>query len=386
MTSSRRLVFPALAAAGILWGTTVPLSKVALGWLPPAWLAFGRFAIAAALLLVISRTRLRAACSPVIVGSGALGYGGAVLLQNLGVQRTSVTHAALLIGATPVLTAIIAALLRHSVARPAAWAGFGVSLAGVVIVAGGQGAGSTLGGDGLVLAAQLLSALFTVSQSWLLPGRDPVSVTAVQLSAAAVAVLPVALITETAPGVPHHAGPALALAGLVVLGTVLPTTLFAFGQSLVSADVAGAFVNLEPLVGAIAGTVVFGDPLSVLQVAGGAAIVAGIGLSSTQVVRAERARRDEMRAAAMPLPAAYSIARAAAGAGVGRTRSQLRDRQRAKASQPRVKAGCSGAGGPSGTRPLSGPPAGPGLGWPAERPDSGEQKFDTAGVGAALLN
>ena len=36
MTNTRRLVFPALLAAGVLWGTTVPLSKVALGWLPPA--------------------------------------------------------------------------------------------------------------------------------------------------------------------------------------------------------------------------------------------------------------------------------------------------------------------------------------------------------------
>ncbi len=32
-TSTRRLVFPALVAAGILWGTTVPLSKLALAWL-----------------------------------------------------------------------------------------------------------------------------------------------------------------------------------------------------------------------------------------------------------------------------------------------------------------------------------------------------------------
>ena len=44
MTTNRRLIFPALIAAGILWGTTVPLSKLALGWLPPGWLAFVRFA------------------------------------------------------------------------------------------------------------------------------------------------------------------------------------------------------------------------------------------------------------------------------------------------------------------------------------------------------
>jgi O-acetylserine/cysteine efflux transporter len=291
MTSSRRLIFPALIAAGVLWGTTVPLSKLALGWMPPAWLVFVRFALAAAILMVASRSRLRAACSPAILITGGLGYGGSVLLQNLGIERTSVTHAALLIGATPVLVAIIAATLRHSVARPLAWAGFGLSLAGVGFIASGQGSGSTLGGDGLVLAAQLVSASFTVSQARLLRGRDPLAVTGLQLLSAAVMVLPVALTTEHHLAGPVSAAALLATIGLVVAGTVGPTALFAFGQSKVAADVAGAFLNIEPLVGTIMGMALFADPLGPTQVAGGLAIVAGIGLSSYQVASAERRRR-----------------------------------------------------------------------------------------------
>jgi O-acetylserine/cysteine efflux transporter len=304
MTSNRRLVFAALVSAGLLWGTTVPLSKLALVWLPPAWLAFARFGLAGAILLAATdKSRLRAAVSPAVLLTGVVGYGAAVVLQNLGVQRTSVTHAALLIGATPVLVAVIAALCRHGVARPAAWAGFALSLAGVAVIAAGKGGGSSLGGDGLVLAAQLTSAGFMVSQARLLRGRDPVAVTAVQLLAAAAGTLPLALLTE---GV-HlgHASPAAALAscGLVLAGTVAPTALFAYGQSRVPADVAGAFVNLEPLVGAVAGTLLFGDPLGLVQVAGGAAIVAGIGLSCLQVVRAERERRACAAAAARPAAA-----------------------------------------------------------------------------------
>src|SRR5215469_5676494 len=291
MTSNRRLIFPALIAAGVLWGTTVPLSKVALGWMPPAWLAFARFALAAAILMVVSRSRLRAACSPAILVTGGLGYGGSVLLQNLGIERTSVTHAALLIGATPVLVAIIAATLRHSVARPVAWVGFGMSLAGVGFIASGQGSGSTLGGDGLVLAAQFVSASFTVSQARLLRGRDPLAVTALQLMSAAVLVLPVALTTEQHLAGSMSATALLATIGLVVGGTVGPTALFAFGQSKVAADVAGAFLNIEPLIGAAMGTVLFADPLGPVQVVGGLAIMAGIGLSSYQVALDERGHR-----------------------------------------------------------------------------------------------
>jgi len=282
MNTNRRHAVAALIAAGLLWGTTVPLSKLALEWLSPGWLTAVRFGLAAAVLLAAARRRgLRRAFTPAVLAAGALGYGGSVLLQNAGISRTSVTHAALLIGAVPVLVAIIAALWYRTVARPVAWFGFAVSLGGVgLVTAGSRGGGATLAGDGLVLASLVLSATVTVAQGRLLTRRDPVAVTAVQFLGAALGTLPVAALTEGTPAVPGGAGPVLATVALVAGGTLLPFTLFAFGQSRVSAEVAGAFLNLEPLVGAIAGAVAFGDPVGFAQVAGGMAIVAGIGLSS----------------------------------------------------------------------------------------------------------
>jgi O-acetylserine/cysteine efflux transporter len=288
MNRYRRRAVAALAAAGLLWGLTVPMSKLALAWLPPAWLTFARFGLAAAVLLAGARSRLRPAWTPGVLVSGAIGYGGSVLVQNAGITRTSVSHAALLIGATPVLVAIIAAAWHRTVARPVAWAGFAVSLAGVGLVTGGAGGGATPGGDALVLASLLLSAGFTVAQARLLPGRDPIAVTAVQFLAAAIAVLPVAVAAEGMPAAPRGAGTVLAVAGLAAVGTLLPFTLFAFGQSRVSAEVAGAFLNLEPLVGALAGVVAFGDPAGPLQLAGGTAILAGIALSSLPLLRSDQ--------------------------------------------------------------------------------------------------
>jgi O-acetylserine/cysteine efflux transporter len=281
MDINRRRAVAALTAAGLLWGTTVPLSKLALEWLAPGWLTFARFGLAAAVLLPAAwRHGVRAACTPRVLASGALGYGGSVVVQNAGIIRTSVTHAALLIGAVPVMVAIVAALWRRTVARPVAWAGFALSLAGVGLITGGQGGGATAVGDGLVLASLLVSAVFTVAQGSLLSGRDPVAVTAVQFLGAALAVLPFSAITEGVPAVPHDPGAVLAVVALAAGGTVLPFTLFAFGQSRVSAEVAGAFYNIEPLVGAVAGIVLFGDPAGLAQAVGGAAIIAGIALSS----------------------------------------------------------------------------------------------------------
>src|SRR5215469_14342067 len=289
MNSHRRAI-AALTAAGLAWGTTVPLSKLALAWLSPSWLTFVRFGLAAAILLIATRSRVRAAFSPAVLISGAIGYGGSVVVQNAGIDRTSVSHAALLIGAAPVMIAVIAAVWHRTVARPVAWAGFALSLAGVGLVTGGGGGGATVSGDGLVLVSLLLSATFTVAQARLLRDRDPVAVTAVQFLGAAIAMLPVAVVTGGMPAVPTGPGPVLATAALVAGGTLLPFTLFAYGQSRVSAEAAGAFLNLEPLVGAVAGVVVFGNPAGPGQVAGGSAILAGIGLSSLPLLGGGRRR------------------------------------------------------------------------------------------------
>src|SRR5258708_32895156 len=89
MSINRRHAVAALAAAGLLWGTTVPLSKLALEWLAPGWLTVVRFGLAAAVLLAVARRRpggraaqgatLRAAFTPGGLIAGAVGYGGSGL-------------------------------------------------------------------------------------------------------------------------------------------------------------------------------------------------------------------------------------------------------------------------------------------------------------------
>ncbi len=282
MYNNRRPALAALTVAGLLWGTTVPMSKLALQWLPPGWLTVVRFGLAAAILLALLGPRVRAAFSPALLASGAVGYGGTVLLQNAGITRTSVSHAALLIGTAPVLVAIIAAVWHRTVARPVAWAGFAVSLSGVALIAAGGGGQAGLAGDGMVLASVLMSAGFTVTQAKLLRDRDPVAVTAVQFLGAALVALPFSVLTEGWPTAPGSAGVVAVVIALAVGGTLLPFSLFAYGQSRLPAVVAGAFLNIEPLVGAVAGVVIFGDPAGPAQLGGAAAILGGIALSSVR--------------------------------------------------------------------------------------------------------
>ena len=115
---SRHSALLALVAAGLLWGLTVPLSKLVLEWLDGGTLTVVRFAIAAPLLAFAARKHLRAAFTPRILLAGAVGYGIVIVLQNAGISHTSVSHASLIVGAMPALVALMAVAQRPRQLRP----------------------------------------------------------------------------------------------------------------------------------------------------------------------------------------------------------------------------------------------------------------------------
>lgn len=294
MDRKRYIPFAALAGAGLLWGLTVPLSKLAMGWLGPAWLTVARFALSAPLLAIIGRRSLLEALRPAVTFAGAIGFGGVIVLQNAGIERTSVSHAAVILGTVPVLVAMMTAALGQVRARPRTWGGSGLALGGIGLVAG-AGSGPISLGDLLVFGSAMLSAGFIAMQPRLLKGRAPAAVTAVQFAAGGLVALPIAVLTGGAPAAPADAGAVVSFLALSLVGTLLPFWLFAFGQARVTADVAGAFVNLEPLVGAAIGWTAFGDGAAPQQIAGALAVLAGI-LVSTMPRRGARAGTERGQA------------------------------------------------------------------------------------------
>ena len=154
----RHSALVALVTAGLLWGLTVPLSKLVLEWLPGGWLTLIRFAIAAPLLALVGRRGLRAAFTPRILAAGAVGYGLVVVLQNAGIEATSVVarRADRRRRAGDRRADHGRDRPRLGRARPRG-SGFALALAGVGIVAGGGGGGASLGGDALMLASVTVS-------------------------------------------------------------------------------------------------------------------------------------------------------------------------------------------------------------------------------------
>ena len=147
----------ALTAAGLMFGVTVPLSKVALG------VARSRVARRRALRASPRRCWRLVGAPRAARGDHAArrrlgrrrGYGAMVVLQNLGVERTSVTHAALIFGAVPVFVAAGSALAGRAVAGPGrVGRASAVALGGVALVAGSGGDASLVGRRAVLASAR----------------------------------------------------------------------------------------------------------------------------------------------------------------------------------------------------------------------------------------
>lgn len=346
VSKQNRSPIAALALAGALWGLSVPLSKLSLAWMAPAWLTVARFSLAAPILAVAGRRGLRGAMTFRVLASGAIGFGAVLVLQNAGIERTSVSHAAVLVGAVPVLVALIAAARGHGVPHAHAWGGYALGLGGIFLVAGSGGSGASVAGDLLVLASAALSAGLIVAQPALLQGQDPAAVTSVQFAGGALAALPLALLAEPVPASPRDLAVVGVFAALTLAGTVVPFWLFAFGQTRVPAQLAGAYVNLEPVVGAAVGWFAFGERAAIGQLAGAAAVLAGIGLSS--LTRSASDPRGADASGAQPcLPARREIA-VAEPAGCPSRRARLSSRHAAVRDRWRRAPAYRG---PSATRP-----------------------------------
>ena len=275
----------ALAAAGCAWGLGFPLGKVALREMDPAHLVLLRFAVAAlaGAPFALARRDTRALFrSPALLIGGVL-YGLAFLLQFEGLARVSVTVAALLVGAMPAMIALSARLMGERQTR-LSWTGVAGATLGAAVIAGRpDGASTPLG-----VALSLLSLFIFIG--WLIAlkraPRPPtlMAIPAVTMIVATLTVLPIALVLH---GPPKLNVSLVAWAGVIgqgLISTLLATAAWQFGARRVGSATAGVFINIEPLLGATLGVLMFGDRMTSGLVLGGAMILVG----SVAVVMGER--------------------------------------------------------------------------------------------------
>jgi len=171
-----------LVGANVIWGGSAVASKAALTHLPPLTLACLRVGVA----LVVLRAVLAMTGNAPASGRGPalLGLTGVALFcasQNLGLRYSSAGTTALLNGAIPVLTALLAALFLAERQGSRRLAGLAVSFAGIaVIVLHGPGGavGASALGNLLPLASAVSFAAYAVLGRRVFSGANALAVVA----------------------------------------------------------------------------------------------------------------------------------------------------------------------------------------------------------------
>ena len=288
---------PALVAlifVTAVWGVTFVQVKDAVAIYPLFAFLAVRFAIASATLAVPAAKRVRGLGRTGAVRGAFLGLllAAGYALQTAGLERTTVSSTGFITGMYVVLTPLIALVLYRSRIGLAAWGGVVVATAGLAMLSGIH-AGS-LKGDLLVLAAAAVYSLQIVLMERYAPRYDALAFTFVEMAAAFVGLLVVALALGDL-SVPH---------GWTVWGALLVTGVFAsalaflvqtWAQRRTSVTRTALAFSMEPVWTAFFGYTLAGDRLGALGWGGCAAIMAGIVLAEPAAARVLAGKLDTLR-------------------------------------------------------------------------------------------
>ena len=279
----------ALLAAAI-WGGMYVASKYVLDYVGPVTLMAMRYAIALVVLgaaLRLTRSPLPARRDlPALALLGFVGFGVSIYSQFAGTRLSTAANGALITSATPALVVAFAWWLLREPARPARLVGPGLALVGVLVVsdpAGASLASSLLLGNSLLVLAAVTWALYSVLVRRASRSYPALTITTCAALVGLLVSAPLAPVEWSQLGPPSHELPALAWASILYIGVVSTAGAFYLwnqGLALLDASVAAAFFYAQPVVGALLGWLLLGEPLGPRFFVGGALIFAGVAAAS----------------------------------------------------------------------------------------------------------
>jgi drug/metabolite transporter (DMT)-like permease len=279
--AGRGLGYGACCAAGIFWSTGFFLGKICFERLSVDHFVLYRFLFACAgLAFVVERPRFSGREWGVLLVGTFLGIPLQFLVQFWGLKYTTVSHAALMVGAMPVILAVGATMFSQEHLDGKGWLAIAGSTVGIVLIVTSTSrpvmGGGSFYGDMLVLAAMFIAlGWILINQRLMRRGHSPMAVTVWGLLTGTAMLAAWVLVRDGLPPV-HGVGLKvwLAVAASGLLCTAAATLLWNWGIHHVPASRAGVFLNIEPAVGAILGVELLGDRLGAGTWIGGALIIA----------------------------------------------------------------------------------------------------------------
>ena len=265
--------------------------------LPPVFLAFGRWLLALLILLPLAAPALRAHRRalwrglPALLPLAVLGMGVAVAPQYIGAQTTSATNIALIFSCSPILVALLEALIWRKPLSALRAAGLGLALGGVLVVLsrGDLQALTRLAfgqGDLWVLLAATGWAFYTVLQKRLtLPAVPDSARLATMMLGGVLALAPFAGIEAAAGATPPWTDPRLA--AVLLFLAVVPSlgAYYLYGRLISQAGpaTAGLSMFLVPVYAALLAWPLLGETPQLFHAYGFVMILMGVKMASSRM-------------------------------------------------------------------------------------------------------
>lgn len=265
--------------------------------LPPVFLAFGRWLIAFLILLPLAAPALlrhRQALwrgLPTLLPLAVLGMGVAVAPQYIGAQSTSATNIALIFSCSPILVALLEAVIWRKPLSPLRAAGLALALGGVLVVLtrGDAWALARLAfgqGDLWVLLAATGWAFYTVLQKRLAQPAVPDGARlAAMMLGGAIALAPFAGIEAATGAIPPWSDPRLA--AVLLFLAVVPSlgAYYVYGRLISRAGpaTAGLSMFLVPVYAALLAWPLLGEAPQLFHAYGFVMILLGVKLASSRM-------------------------------------------------------------------------------------------------------
>ncbi|HEY5615437.1 MAG TPA: DMT family transporter [Bacteroidota bacterium] len=270
-----------------IWASNFPIAKYAIGGLDVFLFNAIRFVVAfvifAALFRVLGGWRtVERADWRTMAGVGFLAHVVYQLAFIFGLKYTTAGNSALLLSTTPLWTAFFNAKLYNEVIKRQVWLGMAMSLAGITFIIIGSGrriafGDSAIWGDLLTLVAAMLWALSTNLQKPLLAKYSSMQLSVVMIGVGAVAhtliSVPDALSLQWESLHPMYYAAGI-VSGALTIGVA--NVLWSYGVKRLGPSRTANFSNLVPVLAFIFSYLTLNEPVSLLQVVGGAITVTGI--------------------------------------------------------------------------------------------------------------
>ncbi|KRB27445.1 hypothetical protein ASD94_10735 [Acidovorax sp. Root70] len=270
----------------LIWGLSIPITKLGLQDLPPLTLTALRFAFAVPLMLLftLGRQTLPWRALPKVAALGLLGIGIGQVAQTFGVAGTSASVGTIVSATIPLFIVVFAAIRLGQHVSRIQTLGLLTAFAGIALVALGDmdaaaTSVTTVWGVGWMLLSSVAIAFYYVWSVELTNEHGTATVAAWSTTFGFLALLPWAGWEWTQAPAQFTAMGIGAAAYLGVFVTVAGLYMWLGLLRVVPARVAAAVQYLQPIFGIAAAAALLGDRLGPAFVVGSVLVLAGLGIT-----------------------------------------------------------------------------------------------------------